>query len=286
MVATLASASGIRTLSIKGPVADHYRFRAPRIAADADILVEPRGFGLLCSLLEARGWHQRVGRATPSLLPQHSLTYVHAEWPCDLDLHCAFPGFFGRPDATFEALWSGRSTLSIGNRDVSVPSRTSAALIGVLHALRTAGSRRHETEMAAIAQIALTQFSDAERGELWRLAKAGGATWTAEDLLLQLGFSASASDATEHDKRMWTLHRTYIGDGSTVSWWEELRSAPWNVKPALLVRALWVPRADIPRNDPKRIPSRAEARSYRIRRWIRGGRAMMVYASRRGERRG
>jgi hypothetical protein len=284
MTAYIARDAGIRLLSIKGPVADHYRLRAPRVPADSDVWVEPGRFAEMCERLEARGWHLRVGRETPALLPQHSRTFIHGSWPCDIDLHWMFPGFFADPEAAFDAVWETRSAIRVAHTEVAVPSLAGSAVIGMLHALRNTQDPRHREERDLLATMLVERFSDDDRAEFYRIARGGGAVWVLRDVIAEARLGDVVSDASEDEKHRWTLFQAYVEDGSAVSWWVQLRSAPLSQKGRLLARALWVPRVDVPRNDPSVLPTRTEAWRYQRLRWGRGGRALVRYFRRERDR--
>ncbi|WP_181158129.1 nucleotidyltransferase family protein [Microbacterium sp. MYb64] len=279
LVEWVATEREIRVLAIKGPVASHYGLRAPRVSADADVLVEPSRFDDLCVLLEGRGWHERVGRETPSLLTRHSRTFIHDAWPCDIDVHRLFPGFFADPGQAFEALWKGRSSLTVAHVAVSIPSRAGAAVISALHAQRNARSTRNVDELSSLRTVIVQEFDKAERDEFYGIATSGKAVWVLRDIIGELGLGAVFEDVPAEDQRRWDINRTHIEDGSTVGWWIQVHGAPWYRKPAIIFRAAWVPRRDIPRNSLSAIPSRAEAWSYQRARWRRGIRAMLSYRS-------
>ncbi len=280
-ISQLATSINLRVLSIKGPVADRYLLRDARVSADADVWVEPAGFDRLCVALESRGWHKRVGRAMPSLLPPHASTYIHDDWPCDLDVHRTFSGFFADPDEAFEAVWTTRATMIIAGHPVVVPSRAAAALIGALHSLRNSGTRRAEEEGRRVREVIADEFSNAQRDEFYRVAREGGAVWVLRELISDTGLGEVFLDLSPEQERAWMLHVAYAADGSSVGWWEQLRGARWLSKPGLLVRALWVPRAEIPRNSYSAMPSRRDARRYQVRRWRRGLIAMWRFAAKR-----
>ncbi|TFB17206.1 hypothetical protein E3V93_11520 [Microbacterium sp. 3H14] len=284
MTAHIAREAGIRLLSIKGPVADHYGLRAPRVPADSDVWVEPSRFSEMCERLEARGWHLRVGRETPALLPQHSRTFIHDSWPCDIDLHWMFPGFFADASVAFDAVWETRSSIEVAHTAVAVPSLAGSAVIGMLHALRNTQDARHRQERDLLTTMLIERFSASDRAEFSRIARRGGAVWVLRDVITQAGLGEVVSDASENEKRRWTLFQAYVEDGSAVSWWVQLRGAPLSQRARLLARALWVPRADVPRNDPSVLPTRAEAWRYQRLRWARGGRALLRYFRRERER--
>lgn len=276
----LARESRTRVLSIKGPASDQHRLRSPRTAADADVLVDPAGFERFCSELEMRGWRTRYGRETPSLLPPHSRTYIHESWPCDIDVHSAFPGFFAGADAAFEALWRTRVMLSVAHTVSFAPSRAGSAVIAALHAQRSSQSARHRAEGDQVRSVVGTEFRDDEREEFYRIAREGGAVWVLRDLIESLDIGPLISDASPDDQRLWNLNRTYNEDGSAVGWLLHWKAATWSRRPMILIRAIWVSRADIPRNDERAMPTRSEAWRYRRARWRRGAAALGRFISR------
>ncbi|HTN56253.1 MAG TPA: hypothetical protein VLZ82_08705, partial [Microbacterium sp.] len=56
LLARIGQDHGIRTLSIKGVVADRYQLRRPRVAADADVIVDPARFDEFCRALSQHRW--------------------------------------------------------------------------------------------------------------------------------------------------------------------------------------------------------------------------------------
>lgn len=277
LLAHTAREAGIRALAIKGLVADRYALRAPRIAADADVLVDPGRFSEFCALLTARGWHLRVEREVPSLLGAHSVTMIRDDWPNDLDVHMRFPGFFAEDATVFDRLWETRSTMEMAHISVPVPSRAASAVIAALHSVRYTKSVRHSGELERVADLLETDFTDVERAEFIDVARAGRAQWVLRELFERIG-EPYKTDADARQRQLWNINRATIEDGAAVSWLSELREAALHRKPAVLVRALWISRADIPRNDPERMPTTLEAWSHRLFRWRRGGAALMRYA--------
>ena len=284
LAARLADRAGIRALSIKGPVADYYGLRAPRLSADADVLVEPDRFDEYCRLLEERGWHQRVGRDTPSVLPPHSRTYIHDSWPCDLDIHWMFPGFFAQPVDVFEVLWSEREELQTGHVEMSAPSRPASAVIGLLHAIRNEQVPRHVAERSALVALVIENFSVKEREAFYSIAKAGGALWVLRDIIDATGVGPVVVDATPDDRRRWLLYSDSVELRAAAGWWEILRATPWWGRAGLVYRAIWVPRADIPRNDRDSPLGILEVVRYQIERMGRGVRGTLRYVVRLGRR--
>lgn len=271
----LARSHGIRLLSIKGPVADHYRLRPSRVAADADVWVEPERFNEFALLLETEGWHTRVAREAPAVLQPHSRTYIHDDWGCDIDLHHAFPGFFAPATQVFELLWSERRQLRLGNTDVSIPSWAGAAIIAALHGIRNLGDPRHLREYELVID-ALQVADDRERSAFNALAHAGDATWALRGLLTTGGFGVSDEEPNMEQRKSWDARVSY-GHLGVVVWWKYLRSLPGHRRPGQLMRAIWVPRVDIPRNDRALVPTRTEAWRFQTARWARGARALTRY---------
>lgn len=283
LLAHVGRESGIRTLAIKGIVADRYGLRAPRTAADSDVMVDPVRFDEFCESLTARGWHLRVEREVPSLLGPHSVTMIHAEWPNDLDIHMRFPGFFADDATTFERLWQTRGEMQIAHIAVPVPSRAASAVIAALHAVRFSKSQRHSGEFDRVADLLEHDFTDAERAEFVDVARVGRAQWVLRDLFLRIGIHYEI-DADARQQYLWTTNRATVEDGAAVSWLNELRAASFRRKPVVLFRAVWISRADIPRNDPSRLPTMSEAWRHRLLRWRRGTAALFHYNRARTQR--
>lgn len=276
--AHLARTHGIRLLSIKGPVADHYRLRPPRSAADADVWVEPARFEDFARVLEAEGWHTRVARGAPTVLQPHSRTYIHDEWGCDIDLHHAFPGFFAPADQVFELLWSGRYQLHVGNFTVMTPSWAGAAMIAALRGLRNLRDPRHLREYELIVE-ALQSEGRERREAFYELARFGESTWALRGLLESTGLGSADYLGNREQRDAWEARRTY-GHLGIVVWWKYVMALPWHRRPVGLAKAIWVPRAEIPRNDRSQISSHAEAWRYQTARWRRGVQALSQYLRR------
>lgn len=277
LLAQIGRTAGIRTLSIKGLVSDRYGLRKPRVAADADVMIEPARFDEFCRLLTAHGWHLRVEREVPSLLGPHSVTFIRDDWPNDIDAHVRFPGFFADDQTVFERLWQTRSSMAVAHVEVAVPSRGASAVIAALHAVRYTKSARHAGELEQIASLLTDELSVEERGEFIDVARAGRAQWVLRELF-DLIEQSYESDADARQQHLWLTNRATVEDGAAVSWLNSLKTAPLHHKPTVLFRALWISRADIPRNDATRLPTMREAWAHRMLRWRRGAVALWHYA--------
>ncbi|WP_448710932.1 hypothetical protein [Microbacterium profundi] len=276
LLAHVGREAGIRTLAIKGLVADRYELRSPRVAADADVMIDPARFDEFCTLLTTRGWHLRVERDVPSLLGPHSVTMIRGDWPNDLDVHVRFPGFFADDQTIFDRLWRTHEQMHFAHTDVPVPSRGASAVIAALHAVRYSKSARHSAEFERVAQLLEGEFTEAERSEFIDVARVGRAQWVLRALFERIGHPHDV-DADAEQQYLWTTNRATIEDGAAVSWLNELRRAPLRRRPGILFRAMWISRADIPRNDPSQTPTMAEAWQHRMLRWRRGAAALFRY---------
>lgn len=277
LLASIGRRTGIRTLSIKGLVADHYELRAPRVAADADVMIDPARFDEFCGHLTGHGWHLRVEREVPSLIGPHSVTFIRDDWPNDIDAHVRFPGFFAADQEVFERLWQTRQTLQVAHAAITVPSRGASAVIAALHAVRYTRSVRHVGELEQVATVLTEAFSTEERDEFVDVARVGRAQWVLRELFELIGEPYEV-DADARQQQLWNTNRATIEDGAAVSWLSLLRAQPLHRKPGVLWRALWISRADIPRNDPSRLPTQREAWAHRMLRWKRGAAALGRYA--------
>ncbi|GAA5147378.1 hypothetical protein GCM10025768_07330 [Microbacterium pseudoresistens] len=269
--AHLGRSHGMRVLSIKGPAAEHHRLRAPRVAADADVWVEPGGFDRFCALLGDAGWRERVARSTPWILDIHSATYIHESWPCDIDVHRAFPGMFESAGG-FDALWAARDTLRIAGVDVCIPSRAGSVLIAGLHAQRNMTVARHVREWDEVLAVLERGMAPREREEFVKTATRGRALWVMRDAMRRVGQDLFV-DVTPDEQEVWLANSRYGADGGTVGWLRSLRGQTFSARVRIIARAVWVRRDDIPRSSLSR-PTRREAWRYQRDRWWRGAKAL------------
>lgn len=277
LCAAIGDRDDIRVLSIKGPFADVHGLRPSRSSADADVLVDPEQFDSFCSALAAVGWKERVGRETPTFIEVHSRTFIHDSWPCDIDVHRWFPGFFAEPSAVFDELWNRRRATPIGEVAVLFPSRAGGAAIAATHALRNMTVSRHQQEWEWVRDALRDDFDSEERREFLRLVSKGRAQWVLREQVRHITGVEPEDDLTAEERRAWQAHLDFAADGGAVGWWMALRRQPLTRWPAFLIRAAWVPRAEIPRNDASVLPSRGEAWAYQRARWGRGVSATVRY---------
>lgn len=270
-VAELATARGVRALLIKGPTLHRQALRLPRASSDVDILVDPDGFETFCLALQAAGWTEREVPYLLQKAPNHSRTFIHQSWPCDIDVHSYYPGFNADPREVFALLWSQRSQVTFASRPCPCPDRSSNALILALHSLRSRDDAvRHETEMH---QLLTASFTDAELHRMGELAAATASVEPLSRVLSKLGVQAPQSrvridqDALE----AWRV-RTDVGyeASGTYRWITALKSAPLHQKLKILWHAIWPPEHDLLLIRPD-IPNKPLAfQTARLRRLAKG----------------
>ena len=94
----------------------------------------------LGAALESCGWRRRGAPSSSAhqlvhaskYLFEHSVHYIHDEWPCDLDIHYNFPGFLAPDDVVFEELWARRATVEVAHWPVPCPDLLGQLLIVAL----------------------------------------------------------------------------------------------------------------------------------------------------------
>lgn len=247
LAARLAELESVRILFIKGPTAVALGARPPRPSTDVDALCEPGGLEKLGPALERCGWRRRVPEEahpqfvySAKFLFEHSAHYIHDEWPCDLDIHFNFPGFFAPEQDVFEALWQRHTTTLLANYSLPCPDFLGQTLIVALHALREPGAERSHADLAHLSK-ALTASPSETRAALSRLAAATGCEHALGPLLKQIGAAPASTRVTDPDaEKRWTVRSQ--SSSRTTTWWLELIDTPWGQRHTVIRRAL-VPHA-------------------------------------------
>lgn len=266
--AALAERLGIRLLVIKGDTLARHGLRDPRVPADVDVLIEPAAFERYCAAISAAGWSERpVPRI--NLQAAHSVTYLHAGWPCDIDVHHRYPGFLTDASTVFDELWRRRDAQPFAHVMTPTPDRVSSLVIMALHALRDgAASDLHRAELQRARSAALTP---AERIELAELAQTTGCAGTLHDLLAGLGVHLPVHETAE--LREWQARVASRSQGA-YPWLLLWRSASWRRRPLVLFRALWPTRDDMLAARPETADGAAALLTARAARLVRGVRGL------------
>lgn len=265
--AYVASANSLRALSIKGFTLEMYGLRSKRVHADADVWVHPDDFDDFVETMHLYGWEARFQRFTPRLIPNHSITLAHQNWPCDIDVHWFFPGCFAPADKVFDVFWRHTRKVSVNQVSHTVPDKTAAALIGLLHSARHPFDPSKQREANQICNEIM--MDSAVRPELVQgLAAEVGATVAIQQFLGKMGINIAEEQLAEAVdlRRTWDAHTDMLESGTTAVWLRLIQQAPFRQKWRLIVKAAFPTHAEIETLKGRRV-SRREARGYRRERF-------------------
>ena len=221
----LAKTIGARALAIKGSIAIAHGYReASSVSSDADVIVEPDRFGEFIELLEERGWKRRREARAPRYFGTHSASLYREDWPCDIDVHFRYPGFFADAGEAFEVMWSRRVSIMVAHRPISAVDPIVGGLVLAVHALRDPERYRSRSDLGSVARRFRELRSDSFDEELASLAERLRARFVLEPLFDQIGLNAGPSDLTEVEMESWKF--VVAGVGSTAfHWWVAFRRA-------------------------------------------------------------
>lgn len=179
--------------------------RDGRGGTDADLLVRPRHADAYLRSLALARWSPLTSFQSDSDFGSSS-TLWHNLWG-HADVHRFFPGIGAPPEVAFERLWRDRQVKEIAGIPCWVPSISAQAVILVLNAARSQGTRQGDIDVAWVnasperrremtelvadlqAEVAfaagigeLERFRGAREYDLWRIESQGGtrmAKWRA-----------------------------------------------------------------------------------------------------------
>lgn len=268
LVARVLGESGVRALFIKGPILAMQGLRPERQSVDVDVLVDPSMFEVAQAILREHGWRIEVPSTGAHVMTFHSKTYRHDNWPCEIDVHDRFPGFFAKPQVVFEALWARRTTATIAGRDVPCPDVLGNASIAALHALRDPSYERSRRDLAYMTETLKERLDDSSLRDLADLAAETGAADTLRPFLEELGAPAVGVGSTSvEDLQAWRIRTTSSGV-KTVPYLYQLGRAPMREKLPLFWHALVLTEAEIRKAQPDAAPGSwglLKARTRRLR---------------------
>ncbi|ROQ06268.1 putative nucleotidyltransferase-like protein [Rathayibacter sp. PhB93] len=221
----LAKTAGARVLAIKGAVAIAHGYRdAGSFSSDADVIVEPARFGDFIALLEARGWKRRREARAPRYFGTHSASLYREDWPCDIDVHFRYPGFFADAGEAFDVMWARRVSISVAHRFISAVDPVVGGIVLAVHALRDPERSRSRSDLDSVARRFSESRSDSFDEELVLLAERLRARFVLVPLFERIGLDAGPSDLTESEMESWRF--VVAGVGSTAfHWWVAFRRA-------------------------------------------------------------
>nr|WP_087134586.1 nucleotidyltransferase family protein [Micrococcus lylae] len=195
---------GARALLLKGEAAMVQGLRPVGQPSDVDLLIEPQELAALEGELRRLGWRRRPEDDQLKVFPHHSVTLLHDDWPCDLDVHTRYPGIDPAASAdAFAHLWQSRETVEVAHWPVPVPRRPEHAVIIGLTALREPWDERCQRHRQHLVQV-LVQDPEL-RSHLLEAAEALSATSALLPLLQELGLGPVEADVPPPD-REWLLY--------------------------------------------------------------------------------
>ena len=224
-VCVLAEQGAIDLLVVKGPGMDPSVSFSGRASSDVDVLVRPDQVARFVDQARAHGWINRDRFVTGSAFG-HSMTMFHPMWG-DLDVHRHIPGIEVHSATAFSAFWDSRITARLAGRLCPHPDPVSQALILVLHAARSTGTRRAAMDV----EHAWARAPQQRRQEVLALVDRLDAhvAWAAATG----GLDAFRGDPTY---RLWTIASR--GGGRLEEWRARVEAAPtWGGKVAIALRA-------------------------------------------------
>lgn len=248
----------------------------------------------LGAALESCGWRRRLPESAGKALKHasiylfdHSVHYIHDEWPCDLDVHYNFPGFLAPDSVVFEALWARRTAIEIAHTRVVCADLLGQTAVVGLHALRDPRRTESQADIAFLAGN-LRGGDDTYRGGLTELAVETGCSDTLLPLFEEVGERPVAGPWADPEKlRRWTVQTREAGIPTT-AWLIELRLTPWWRRPGLVWRGLALPREELLSGHIGVKPTWQNVFRLHLQRWLRGARNLPrgVRAAHRTRRRG
>lgn len=268
----IADDVGARALFIKGPSAELLGLRVRRISSDVDVWIEPSRFREVVDALLSLGWTVRPSRTSPRVLEAHSITLFHRSWPCDIDVHHFYPGFFAPPDVVFDALWNRRVEVNLAEQRLFCPDPAGMAAVIALHGLRDLDVRRNVDELQFLASILSAPENTAMREGFVEVVHQTGAAFAIAPFLEQLGIDPTsvtgAWDGDEDSRRAWRVR--VASNSVTVAWMLEFQRYPLKRWPAMAARMLVPSYEDLRSVDPS-LPRTARALAQaRVSRLARG----------------
>ena len=271
LVDDVARSAGIRTLFVKGPIADAHRIRRAHRSSDADVLVAPPEADRLLALLVERGWSIRPGSAAHQAFVTHSITLLHPSWPCDIDLHTSWPGFFLEPQLAFEVLWRSRCEIVVAGVPVRACGFDTSVLVSALHSLRSPYQQRSEGELEEL--VAAVTAGGREDAVVARATELGCLEPIAP-FLKRIGTTVALPDRPSRQYALWRLRTRR--PSRTADWLLAIDQATTLAERLVLLRRALLPAGRDLVIDHPLLPRTAAARlRIRAQRFAAAARALL-----------
>lgn len=226
-VAVLGQRLGVDLLIVKGPGMDPLAAYSGRASSDVDVLIRPSQVGEFLDGAQGHGWFARDRFETGSPFG-HSVTMFHPTWG-DLDVHRRIPGIEVPAADAYDVFWATRIQSDLAGQPCPHPDPVAQAVILVLHAARSEGSRRAAMDV----EHAWTNAPDEQRRAIRALV---------DRLDAQVAWAAATGglDAFRHRPtyRLWLVASQ--GGGRLQEWRARVAAEPtWRGKAAVTLRAPW-----------------------------------------------
>jgi hypothetical protein len=272
LVTSVAESLEIRILFIKGPIANLQRLRVPRDSADVDVLVDPNRLTDLVDALDGRGWKARTSWEGGHLMPVHAISLINPRWPCDIDLHDRYPGFFADQCVVFEELWANRDSVIVAAQPVPCVDSIGNSLVIAAHALRQPRRERNQAELQYLASFLVESNTSDQLADLLERARRLRATETLRPFLDLLSLSPTSPDLTANERMLWMM---LVSDESrTLGWLIELTRTPLRYLPARAFRAIIPTEEQIRAIHPATGPGTFSVNKARLSRLRHGARSL------------
>lgn len=146
-VTAALEAAGIDSVLLKGPALAEWLYRdgTPRSYRDSDLLVDPLNFERAEVVLADLGFTHPPLADLPGDKPGHSTDWLRGD-DVAVDLHHRLWGSTATEDVVWRALRSRTRVLSVGARDVLVPTREVLAMHVALHAAQNGPNNPRSSE--------------------------------------------------------------------------------------------------------------------------------------------
>lgn len=238
LVAHVAQAQGIRALIVKGPLATQLSIRPEESSSDVDVIVEPQSFDQLVQKLATFGWQERYNfPGHPQIVDQHSVSLSHSQWPCDIDIHHTWPGFFVDSECAFDRLWAAKTELSIAHQPVFLPGLDHHCLIMALHALREPHSTRGRSQYPFILEFLRKQYlGTSKEQDLIREIEELDCVYPLAPLIEDLGLDLEVNMVAPEAMRLWNIRSQHQ---PSLTWVFAFTEAPILKKPSVIWRAVF-----------------------------------------------
>lgn len=266
----IADAAGVRVLFLKGPVAAAQGLRpSSHVSSDVDVLCLPGDRAAMESGLRARGWRLRPVSTAAREFTTHSITFIHDTWPCDIDLHTAFPGLLATPETSFEALWSRREEHRLAGVTALTPDRVAQFLILLLHGLRSPDLARNSIEIARARSMYRNDLTSTERSELLDLVARTEAAEPTEEFFRSVGEQVTVPPKPSPGYVLWKLK---TAPSRTESWLMYALALRGRRRLRVLFRAVVPTAADMYADHPESANGRRELIAAHLHRLLRAAR--------------